>query len=260
MSLKYESKREQRKRHRKASRKYLKGWFGSKIGFYITGTSKYLFNKYKFIFKIKYLVIFCLILSISMLFLIGANLPSYLDAKSSVNTYSSKVNKVQSENDKTIDILKDSKIELNKASEQQSKVINNANVLIDDLVHYMFSYDSQNEYDRNRKKAKTLFEDKLPNDIYSTGYDSNNEGIIKNLGLTSSIQSVRIYNQDKNNKSGDTLYLKAVVSYKSKLKDVSNDNASHKHNVVYDFKINAEDNKIISMKQVKNLKTEYEVS
>lgn len=259
MSL--ESKRQRKKRQRKASRKYFSAWIESKFGYYITGSVKYAASKIKRKFEMKYISILLIILCFGLSTLVYNNVSSYMDAKSQFEKYNPKANTMEKRYQKSEDELSKTTKELNNASSKQSSVLNNADELISELGRYMYTYEDQSSYDNNRESAKKLFKNnKIKESIYSTGYDDNHESIINNLGLTSELDSVQNYNTDKNNNSGDILNIKTIMTYKSLLDETSNDNASHKHTVLYDIKVDAKNNKIIDIKKSKELKSEYEVN
>lgn len=255
-----ENKRMKRKAQRKASRKYIGAWIESKFGYYITGFFSFIKQQIKRVFEMKYLALIGIVLIFIFGMFIYLQSEQYFKAKDRYDYYHPKVKTSEKEFNQSADRVDETRSELSNVTSSQTKVIKNADDLISDLAERMYQYDSQDVYDSNRKDAKKLFKnDKIPENIYGTGYDKSDESIIDNLDMTSQLEDVAIYNTDKENKSGKTLKLKAIVSYKSNIEGTSNENASHKHDIVYDIKVDAESNKISDIKKAKTLKAEYEV-
>lgn len=258
MSIK--SKRQQNKDQRKATRKYIGAWVESKFGYYITGTFSFIKQLFKQYFEIKYIVLLCIVGVIFSLVLAYSHIQQYQDAKHRIATYEPKLETSKKESESSADKANSVRKQLTEATSKQSTVVKNASDQIDTLMDDMYEYDSQKDYDINRNNAKDLFKDsKIPKNIYGTGYDKDGESIIDNLNMTSDVNSVQTFNTDKDNKSSDVLKLKTIVSYKSEIEGTSNSNASHTHEIVYDIKVDAENNKIMDIKKAKDLKTEFEV-
>src|SRR5699024_544204 len=135
------------------------------------------------------------------------------------------------------------------------KVVDRTNV-ISKVYKGMYSFEDGKEYEKDRKANMQYFKDKDASwidTVYSKNKTKDGDSLIDNLNLSSEIQDFNLFTEDPKKTDEDKLKFKAIVEYKSEIKDVSLDEATRTHQTVHDIEFDTKSNKILKMKKENKL-------
>lgn len=249
-----QTNKQKKKGESKKARKYLKSYFNYKVGYKFKTLGRFFRNNVKSFNK--YFGYILLITSIVLLITSFINIYKGFKSEPNIEDYKQKSSEIQPEHDdlqKTVS-NQSNKIDEYKISNSQ-KVVESTNV-ISKVFKGMYSFEDGKEYEKDRKNNMQYFKDKDASwidTVYSKNKTKDGESLIDNLNLSSEIQNFNLFTEDPKKTDEDKLKFKAIVEYKSEIKDVSLDESTRTHQTVYDIEFDTKSNKIIKMKKENKL-------